>query len=194
MRSFLVVPVVLSFVFSTAAAQDTPPTPSRWTFSVGPEWTGTLSNGHYYGGRLRAEYDLVAPTSPLRLRLEAGGFWSPTQTFVGSYLDGSSVSGFDQTLDLTFGVSAAIAPLPRARFSPYVMLGAYARQSWSRRSTWRWNADGSPARNYASSGTVGGLLFQPGIGTRARIGGRMFQLELRHFDHRSLTLGTNLPF
>src|SRR2546426_5643223 len=71
MRLLIVGAALLFSVSTTAAAQ------SRWTLSAGPEWTGTLSNGHFYGGRLRAEYDLITPTSPFRLRLEAGTFWSP---------------------------------------------------------------------------------------------------------------------
>src|SRR5437762_14309682 len=90
---------------------------SRWTFSAGPEWTPTFG-GHFYGGRLRAEYDLLTPTKPLRLRLEAATFWSPTQNYFATYLDGSSVYGFNQAVDLTLGLSAALSRLPRARFSP----------------------------------------------------------------------------
>ena len=179
-----------ALLFATTAGAQT-----RWTFSVGPEWTTTMSNGHFYGGRVRAEFDIIKPTSPFRLRLEAGGFWSPTQSFFGSYLDGSSVYGSKQSVDLTFGMSAAIAPVPRARFAPYVLMGIYARQSWSHGANAFRNPDGSLAWNDPErSRTFGDVLLQPGIGIRARIGGRMFQLEMRHFAHRSLTLGTNLPF
>lgn len=189
MRLFFV-GVVLLFCTTSGVAQQ----PSRWTLSAGPEWTRTFV-GSKLGGRLRAEYDLVAPTSPLRLRAEAGTFWSPTQSFWGTYIDGSTVQGFNQTVDLTFGFSAAIAPLPRARFSPYIMMGAYARQAWSHgTSSFRDSNGNLVSINPEGSRTVGDVLFQAGIGIRARIGGRMFQLELRHFDHRALTFGTSLPF
>ncbi len=189
MRLLVVGAALLFSVSTTAAAQ------SRWTFSAGPEWTGTLSNGYFYGGRLRAEYDLITPTTPFRLRLEAGTFWSPTQSYFASYLGGSSIYGFHQAADLTVGLSAAIAPLPRARFSPYVMLGVYARQKWSHGADSFRNPDGSFAWNdLERSRTFGDVLFQPGIGIRARIGGHMFQLEMRHYAQRSLTLGTTLPF
>jgi len=190
MRWFLV--LSCAFLLSSESAAQAP---SRWTLSAGPEWTPSPSNSRFYGGRLRAEYDLLTPTSPFRLRLDAGTFWSPTQSYYASYLDGSSTFGFDQTVDLTFGLSAAVAPLPRARFSPYVMLGLYARQSWSHRATSFSNPDGSLAWNVPeNSRTYGDLLAQTGIGFRARIGDRMFQLEMRRFRRRSLTLGTNLPF
>jgi len=195
MRSVLVLPVALSFVFGTAAAQDTLPTPSRWTFSVGPEWTLTPSNGHFFGGRLRAEYDLIAPTSPFRLRLEAGGFWSPTQGYFGSLSDGSTYYGVHQSMDVTFGLNVALAPLPRARFAPYVSLALLAVQRWDHGSDTFRNPDGSFAWNIpAATWTRGDLMFAAGIGMRARIGGRVFQLEMRQFRRRSLMLGTNLPF
>jgi len=190
MRWFFVLGVAL-LLSRTSAAQ----TPSRWTFSAGPEWTTTFGGGHFYGGRLRAEYDLLTPTKPLRLRLEAGTFWSPTQFFFANYLDGSSVYGFNQAVDLTLGLSAALSPLPRARFSPYVMLGVYARQTWSHGANSFRNPDGSFAWNdLERSRTVGDILAQVGIGIRARVGGRMFQVEMRQFSRRSLTLGTHLPF
>ena len=167
---------------------------SRWTFSAGPEWTPTFG-GSFYGGRLRAEYDLLTPTKPLRLRLEAGTFWSPTQSYFASYPRGGTAYGFNQEVDLTLGLSAALSPLPRARFSPYVMLGFYARQTWSHGANTFVLPDGSFAWNELErSRTVGEILPQVGIGIRARIGGRMFQLEARQFSRRSMTLGTHLPF
>ncbi len=187
MRLFIV-SIALLLTTTVGAAQ------TRWTLSAGPEWTPTVS-GQFWGGRLRAEYDLTRPTSPFRLRLEAGTFWSPTQSFFASYLDGSSYGGFKQSVDLTIGLSAAISPLPRARFSPYIMMGVYARQSWSHGANSFRNADGSLAWSSPErSRTYGDLLAQVGIGIRARIGGHTFQLEMRNFGTRSLTLGKNLPF
>ena len=197
MRSVLVLSVALSFVFGTAAAQDTSvtSTPSRWTFSAGPEWTPTFSNS-FYGARVRAEYDLIKPTGPLRLRFEAGGFWSPTQSFSGRYvIDSTTFGGMRQTFDFTVGLSASLTPLPRARFSPYLTLAAVARQTWNRHSGWRRSADGSSYQFFPpTTGLFGDFVLQPGIGIRARIAGRVFQLELRHYRNRSLTFGTRLPF
>ncbi|HJS44010.1 MAG TPA: hypothetical protein VJ755_11105 [Gemmatimonadales bacterium] len=166
---------------------------SRWTLSAGPEWTPFVS-GPFYGGRVRAEYDLTKPTGPLRLRLEGGGFWSPTQDFSGSYvIAGGTFAGARQTFDLSFGLSAALTPLPNARFSPYVVVAGVARQSWKRESIWRQYTGSAPQFNQGTFST-GDLLLQPGVGIRARIASRMFQLEWRHYDYRSLTLGTRLPF
>src|SRR6266516_1950462 len=63
MRWFLVLGVALLLSRNSAAQ-----TPSRWTFSAGPEWTRTFGGANFYGGRLRAEYDLLTPTKPFRLR------------------------------------------------------------------------------------------------------------------------------
>src|SRR5204862_7500508 len=87
--------------------------------------------GSFEGWRLRALSDLLTPTKPLRLRLQAGTLWSPTQSYFASYPRGGTAYGFNQEFDLTLGLSAALSALPRARFSPYVMLGVYARQTWS---------------------------------------------------------------
>jgi len=185
--------VAFVLCITTALAQQ----PSRWTLSAGPEWA-PLNYAHSFGGRLRAEYDLITPTSPFRLRLEAGTFWSPTQGYAADYIDGSSVVGTNQTADLTFGISAAFTPLPRARISPYLTVAALARQDWSRGSAVLRNPDGSLASTYSpQSRTRGDVLVAPGIGIRARIAGHMFQLEMRRLQavgRRSVTFGTTLPF
>ncbi len=178
---------------TTAVAQQ----PSRWTVSAGPEWT-PLNYSHFFGGRLRAEYDLIAPTSPFRLRLEAGTFWSPSQGYAANFIDGSSVVGSKQIADLTLGISAAFTPLPRAWISPYLTMAALARQDWSRGSAVLRNPDGSLASTYAQqSQTRGEIFLAPGIGIRARIAGHMF-LEMRSLqavgNRRSVTFGTTLPF
>jgi hypothetical protein len=189
MRRLFIVFVVSFVVASTGAAQ------SRWTFSAGPEWT-PFANGRFYGGRVRVEYDMINPTSPLRLRLETGGFWSPTQSYNGSFvIAGGTFGGERQVFDLTFGLSAAITPLPKARFSPYVVMAAVARQSWTRGSGWVQYPGSAPQYFPQATNSVGDLLLQPGIGIRARVARRVFQLEWRHFEHIStLTLGTHLPF
>ena len=60
---------VALLITTTAAAQ------SRWIVSAGPQWN-PLTN--QIAGLLRAEYDVLRPDRPLRLRLEAGGLWGPT--------------------------------------------------------------------------------------------------------------------
>lgn len=187
MRFFIVGAVFL--ITSAAAAQ------SRWTVSAGPEWT-PVGSGAFYGARVRAEYDLIKPTGPLRLRFEAGGFWSPTQSYYGSYSipDLGSFGGTRQIFDLQFGLSAALTPLPRARFSPYVVMAVVARQSWRRGSGWV-QTPSAPLQYTRSRYSARDILLQPGIGIRARIAGRMFQVEMRRAEHsNALLIGTSLSF
>ncbi len=182
----------VAFVVCTTAglAQE----PSRWTVSVGPEWAQTTPSTHLWGARLRAEYDLTKPSSVFGLRLEGGARWGPTQSYF--YESGSrSQGGVDQTADLMLGLSGAISPLARARFSPYVTMGVFGRQSWSQGSMFihdstllSWDVP-----NFRRSrGNIIGTL---GVGLRARLGGRSFQLELRRiYGDNGLTFGTRLPF
>ena len=178
--------VALLLVTTTAAAAQ-----SRWTLSAGPEWTSNL--GGFVGGRVRGEYDLLRPTKPLRLRLDLGAYWEPSQSFSGTYLDGSTVAGWKQSMDITFGLSTALSPFPRARFAPYLTVGALARQSWRHSSSFYF-----PAGTVSStSGTSGDIVFPLGLGLRARIARHLFQVEVRRFQGlhtNSLTVGTNLPF
>ena len=189
MRLLIVAPVLLLFT-TTSAAQ------SRWTLSAGPEWEPYVG-GQFLGGRMRGEFDLLKPDKPLRLRLELGGYWEPTQErFAVSVIDGSMYNRTRQTVDLSLGLSAAITPLPRARFAPYLSLGILARQSWIRGQDTRWPPSGQPT-TALFSGTLGDFAYPAGVGMRARIAGRMLQFELRRFlgEHRrALTVGTSLPF
>lgn len=182
----------LALLFTTSASAQ-----SRWTLSAGPEWT--LG---FVGGRVRGEYDLIKPTQPLRLRLELGGYWEPSQTYAYNYtlLDGG-VAGWKQSVDLTFGLSAALTPIPRARIAPYVTFGVLARQSWKNGSQFLYS--GGTTTVSKISGTAGDMLFPVGVGLRARIASHMFQVEMRglattpqlsnHQTH-ALMIGTNLPF
>ena len=186
---FFIVGVATLLLVPSAGAQ------SPWTVSGGPEWT-PVSSVTFYGARLRAEYDLIKPTGPLRLRFEAGGFWSPTQSYYDSFSipDLGSFGGTRQIFDLQFGLSAALTPLPRARFSPYVVMAAVARQSWRRGSGWV-QSPGAPVQYTRSTYSARDILLQPGIGIRARIAGRMFQVEMRRVEHsNALLIGTSLPF
>src|SRR5438132_10355361 len=61
---------------TTGLAQE----PSRWTVSVGPEWTQAGPYAHLWGARLRAEYDLTRPSRLFGLRLEGGARWGRRQS------------------------------------------------------------------------------------------------------------------
>ncbi len=196
MPSFIVLFLALSFVSSTAVAQTTPQTPSRWTLSAGREWSRTPN---LWGLRLRADYDLVGQHSPVRLQLQMGTLWGPTQFFFHSF--GSpgyttSYMGSDQTIDLTFGVVAAITPVPRARVAPYFTFGVLARQSWSYGwSRWSSSVVGGTFETPERLRALGAISAVPGLGVRARIGQRTYQFEYRWLANRhSATFGTRLPF
>jgi hypothetical protein len=189
MRLFIVGVALLLFT-TTSAAQ------SRWTLSAGPEWQPYLG-GRFLGGRMRGEFDMLKPDKPFRLRVELGGYWEPTQDRFGmSVIDGSTYSQTRQTVDLSFGFSAAVTPLPRARFAPYLTLGILARQSWIRGADARFPPSGQPTYN-RFSGTLGDFVYPAGLGVRARIGRRVLQFELRRFlggNRNALMAGTSLPF
>jgi len=187
MRWFL----VLGFAFllaGSSAAQ----TPSRWTLSAGPEWSGWWWGTHLWGVRLRAEYDLAKPSSVVGLRLEGGARWGPTQSYFHQF-GSRSVSGFDQTTDIMLGFSGAISPFPRARLSPYITMGVFGRQVWRGGATFVRDST-FPSYNLPHS-SHGDIMATLGLGLRARLGGRSFQLELRRIHYNnSLTFGTRLPF
>ena len=179
----LLIGAALLFTTTAASAQ------TRWTLSAGPEWRTSV------GGRVRGEYDLIKPNTPVRLRFELGGYWEPTQNHFGSYAlsELGSYAGSGQAIDLALGVTASLTPLPRARFAPYVSIGVLARQMWVH----GWTSITTPDTNtYATySGTNGQMIFPYGLGVRARLGAHMFQVEIRRVEQRSaLLLGTNLPF
>jgi len=180
----------LLLLSSGAAAQ------SRWILSAGPEWQPYVG-GQFVGGRIRGEFDLLKQDKPFRLRMELGTYWEPTQDDFGtSLVDGSTFSRTRQTMDVSFGFSAAVSPLPRARFAPYITLGVLARQTWIHGFDARFPPGGQPTYS-RFSGTLGELAYPVGLGIRARIGSRVLQFELRRFlaEHRNgLMVGTRLPF
>ena len=175
-------------VTTTAAAQ------SRWTFSAGPEWR-TWFGTRLWAMRMRAEYDLTRPSTVFGLRLEGGVRWAPTQGYfnrTGPF----TISGEDQTNDVMFGLSGAIAPFPLASVSPYVTMGVLGRQTWSQGS--QFVRDSTLLSAWSTPKYIrsrGDIIFPMGVGLRTRFGGRSFQLELRrlYYDN-SLTFGTRLPF
>lgn len=186
MRLFIVGAALL---FTTTAGAQT-----RWTFSAGPEWGKVTPRTSLWGMRLRAEYDLTRPSNVFGLRLEGGARWGPTQTYF--YESGSrSQGGVDQTTDIMLGLSGAISPFPRGRLTPYVTMGVFGRQTWRQGSFFvhdstllSWDV---PNFRYTRGDIIGSL----GLGLRARLGGRAFQLELRRiYGHTGLTFGTRLPF
>ena len=188
MRLF-VVGVALLFITTTAAAQ------TRWTFSAGPEWGRVTPTTSLWSMRLRAEYDLTRPNSVFGLRLEGGARWSPTQSYFYSR-DSISRGGTEQRNDVMLGVSAFLSPIPRARVAPYVTMGIFGRQLWTHGSSFfedrltRYSAS-SPEHTLSRGDIIAAL----GVGLRAQLGGRSFQLELRRiYDHNGLTFGTRLPF
>ena len=189
MRLFIVGAALLLFTNASAAQ-------SRWTLSAGPEWRPYL-DGQFLGGRMRGEFDLLKADKPFRLRVELGGYWEPTQDRFGtSVIDGSTYSQTRQTVDLSLGFSAAVTPLPRARFAPYLTLGILARQSWIRGAYARFPSGGQPTYS-RFSGTLGDFTYPVGLGVRARIARRALQFELRRFlggNRNALMAGTSFPF
>jgi len=187
MRLFIV-GVALLGISTTAAAQ------SRWTFSAGPEWAQWSSKSTLWGMRLRAEYDLTSPTSVFGLRLEGGARWGPTQSF---FYQSSfrTESGTEQRMDLMLGFSGALSPFPRARFSPYVAMGIFGQQMWLSGSRFVQDSIFGSSNVPSFSLTRGDIIATLGLGLRARIGSRSFQLELRRVrSHNGLSFGTRLPF
>lgn len=197
MRSFFVLPVALSFVFGPAAAQDTsstPLTPSRWTFSAGPEWTAVSPADHLWSMRARAEYDLTRPNSVFGLRLEGAVRWGPTQSYFYSR-NSFSFGGTEQRTDLMLGLTGSLSPIPRARFAPYLTMGIFARQEWRSGITTRSDPFTSSSYVVAYPPSQGNIIGALGLGLRGRLGGRSFQLEYRYVrEGRGLTFGTRLPF
>jgi hypothetical protein len=189
MRWSLVVSVTLLLPSSIAAQ-----TPSRWTFSAGPEWRQWWGT-RLWGIRLRAEYDLTRPSSVFGLRLEGGARWGPTQSYF-SESGSRSVGGVDQMTDIMLGFSGAISPFPRGRLSPYVTMGVFGRQTWDRGSFFLRDTTAALSWNRPySSDTRGDIIATVGLGLRARLGGRSFQLEIRRIhSNNGLTFGTRLPF
>ncbi len=94
------------------------------------------------------------------------------------------------------GLSASLSPIPNAPLAPYAALGIFGRQLWTQgsgffrdRSTSYFQT--SPKRSLSRGDIIASL----GVGLRARLGGRSFQLELRRiYGHNGLTFGTRLPF
>ena len=166
------VTAALAFVSAIAPAQIATPakTPGPVVLALGP------ARGRGGAGlHLRAEYYLTQRERLVSLRAEVGGRWAPTQAF----------------LDVTVGLAAILTPLPTATFSPYLVTGIVAIQSWSGKPDGSPVFPGSQHVSFIGADFTGGVL---GLGLRARLGNRVFQLEARRLETtRALTLGVALP-
>jgi len=147
-------------------------------------------------GRIRLKV-LATHDGEVTARVEEGG---PLGEHKGINLPGVAVSSPAITdkdrVDMAFGLSALFTPFPRARFSPYLTGGVLGRQVWS--NGWSVFSDTtgfSMGSSTPQSRTNGAIVVPMGIGIRARIAGRQFQIEYRvHNPQQGLTLGTRLPF
>jgi hypothetical protein len=170
----------------------------RLILSAGLGWTACRCQ--LTGGQLRAEYSLTPLERVVGLRVHLGTFWTPTQSYSTPsilYGEGSTFEGVGQTALLDLGVTGSITPWPRGRVSPYVVAGVAALQNWSYGSGYYRRADGTPAAAIPpGSRTRGDFGVIVGAGLRARVGGRLVQLELRRLSGRlsTLGLGTTLHF
>jgi len=180
------------------AAQGQAPAP-RFFLALGPAWSGWRST--LAGLHLRAEYYLTRRDRAVSLRAEAGSRWTPTQAIsipTILYGDGSSFEGMAQSADLTLGLTASVTPWPTGRFSPYLLTGLAAVQSWTRSQGYYRAGDGALAAPVSPphSSTRGWFAGVVGVGLRARFGNYSLQLEARRIgtDTRAVTLGTALRF
>ena len=192
MRPSLLLFAVAELTASTLAAQE-PPKPAPLVLSGGITRSGTLS-GLQLGGQYYLRRDRW-----LGLRMEAAGYWSPTQSFSATYTIGDlgGYRGSGREAGFHLGVAATASPLPRGPISPYVVFGPSRFQSWHSAQGEYLNRDGSraelvpPHTWYRAE-----LRLVRGIGVRLRLGDRPFEIEYRSYGGHSsaYTLGTALRF
>jgi len=192
MRSVVVSLSLALTLSSSLAAQDSTKTP-RFALAAGPSWDFLLT-----GVRVRAEHHLIRDRW-FGVRLEAGGLWTPTQYFernlFGDVRGVPSYWGWGQAVDFRVGAAAMLSPLPRGRFSPYVIGSLAAVQRWWSGVTYARRSSNDPVQPVAGSSTRGEVVGGVGLGIQARFGGRAFRLELRREGvQQDLTLGTALRF
>jgi hypothetical protein len=192
MRSVLALFAVTMALAPSPAAQE-PTKTAAFALAVGPAWTYNLTGLHF-----RAEHHLIRDRW-FGFRIEAGSFWTPTQSFSEPsflYGTGSRFAGRAQVVDFSLGVAATVNPWPRGALAPYLVTGLAARQSW--RNSWGvyltptgWPEVSVPPRS-STHGDIVGII---GLGIRARFGDRPVLFELRHSDQRKyIGLGTALRF
>jgi hypothetical protein len=192
MRPPLLLFAVAGLTTSTLAAQESPK-PAPLVVAGGITRSGTLS-----GLQLGAQYYLRHDRW-LGLRIEAAGYWSPTQSFSSTYTVGDlgGYQGSGRTTGFHLGVAAVASPLPRGRISPYVVFGPSRFQSWHSEQGEYLNRDGSSAELVPPHTWYRAeLRLVRGIGVRLRLGDRPLDLEYRSYGgHMSAyTLGTTLHF
>jgi opacity protein-like surface antigen len=192
MRSPLLLFAVTSLAGSALAAQQ--PSKPDPLIAAG----GLTRSGQFSGLQLGAEYSLRRDRW-LGFRVEAAGYWQPTQKFSYSYTIGdlASYQGSAGAAGFQLGLSAIASPLPRGRISPYVVAGATRFQSWHSEQGEYLHPDGSRAVLVPSNSSYrANLQLVRGIGLRLRLGDRPFDLEYRSYGGHSsaYTLGTSLRF
>jgi len=198
MRVFASIALVSSLIFPAVVR-------SQEAQVVAPRERLVLSAGagstvrQFVGMRLGAEYNLTRLDRVLGVRLHLSGFWTPSQTVSQPsilYGDGSRFIGFGQQSDLDVGVTASLAPWPRAHLTPYVLGGVAALEQWISGSGYYRRADGTIAAAAPLRNARGMFTAVVGAGLRARIGARLWQLELRELpgSQSAVSLGTAIRF
>lgn len=190
--------VLIASVTPTLQAQQ-PTRVSPFMLAGGPTWNDNLT-----GLLLRTQYEIV-PGRWFGLRAEAGGRWTPTQTFsTPSVLNGadSRLAGIAQAADIHLGLSATLTALPSRAVSPYLVLGVTAVQTWNSGTYFYEPLSGPPGVALPpltrSSWTRGELAAVGGLGMRVRLGNRPLQVEARYCAGSAhmydVTLGTVVRF
>jgi hypothetical protein len=197
-RGLLTVMVLIASVTPTLHAQQRARV-SPFMLAVGPTWNENLT-----GLLLRTQYAIV-PGRWFGLRVEAGGRWTPTQTFSEPMVlneAGAQRAGIAQAADIHLGLSATLtAPLSQV-VSPYLVLGVAAVQTWSSGTYFYEPPNGPPGVAYfpvsSSSWTRGEIAGIGGLGIRMRLGDRLVQVETRYLAGSAhmydVTLGTVMRF
>jgi hypothetical protein len=195
MRSTQLLFALTTLTVSSLAAQQ-PAAPGRFAFAVGPAWNYQLSGVH-----VRAEYHLIRDRW-FGLQLDAGGWWTPSQSLsFGSalYGYGSRFEGTGQAADFHLGLSATLAPWRRAPIAPYLLAGAAAVQSWGTRQGAYRDSGGAYVQFVPkASFTRGEIVPVAGVGLRLRVASHPIHFELRRYGGRTnvdvVTVGTTLSF
>jgi hypothetical protein len=169
----------------------------RLFLSAGP---GRTFGGQLTGLHVRAEYSLSPLERVVGARLHLGVFWTPTQGYSSPsalYGEGSTFEGFGQSAHLDLGITGSVTPWPRARVSPYVVVGVAALQQWRYGSGYYRRADGTMAASFPPRMIArGGFTAVVAAGLRLRVGGHLWLVEARQLPgvQSTFSLGTALRF
>src|SRR5689334_1232503 len=83
----------------------------------------------------------------------------------------------------------------RGRFTPYVTMGVFGRQTWTGGSMFVHDTTSLSWDIPSFRSSRGDIMGTLGLGLRGRLGSRSFQLELRRiYSSNGLTFGTRIPF